>query len=196
VALLENLNELDRSTGKTVPLKTRLASEIYFFYENNVILLHLKEHKFMKTSAIVSINASKETIWKKITDIEHSADFIDSIEKIEIFDNPANSLIGFKWKETRTMFGKKATEIMWITEAEENIFYQTRAESHGSLYITRVEISEQENSSALSMELNAKAVSIGAKIMMILFGLLFKGATRKALLQDLTDIKNTVENAE
>ena len=73
------------------------------------------------------INAPRDRVWKIISDIDKSVDVISGIEKIEVLENPDAGLVGFKWRETRTMFGKQATEVMWITEAEENAYYQTRA---------------------------------------------------------------------
>ena len=62
-----------------------------------------------------------------------------------------NGLVGLKWTETRLMFGKQATETMWITDAEENDYYQTRAESHGSIYISRLEIKDSGDGTELTM---------------------------------------------
>lgn len=141
----------------------------------------------------VVINGSKEAIWRVITDIENASATISGIEKIEILEQPESGLAGLKWRETRTLFGKTATEDMWITESAENEFYETRAESHGSVYISNIRISAQPNGNALTMTLDAKPQSVMAKLLSIPMGLLFKGATKKALLQDLIDIKAAVE---
>ena len=79
----------------------------------------------------VTINGSKEAILAVITNIENASETISGIEKVEVLERPENGLVGLKWRETRTLFGKTATEEMWITDAAENEFYQTRAESHG-----------------------------------------------------------------
>lgn len=90
----------------------------------------------MIISARIKINCTKEKVWELITDIENSANFISGINNIEILNQPREGLIGLKWKETRKMFGKEAEEVMWITESEPYKYYQTRAESHGAIYIT------------------------------------------------------------
>ena len=148
----------------------------------------------MKIEVKINIIGSKENVWRVISDIENSADNISGIEKIEILNKPVDTLIGLKWVETRTLFGKTATETMWITESEENKFYKTRAESHGAVYITQMKISEAEDLVNLSMEFNSMPQTFGARIMGFLFGWLFKNATIKALNQDLMDIKSVVEN--
>ena len=63
---------------------------------------------------------------------------ISGIEKIEVLEKPSHGLVGLKWEETRIMFGKTAIEIMWITEAEDNSHYQTRAEHRNVVYISKL----------------------------------------------------------
>ena len=81
-----------------------------------------------------------------------------------------------------------------ITGLKENEYYTTRAESHGSIYKSTLRIGESENKSILSMEFSAEAQSFMTKFMSATIGLLFKGATIKALKQDLEDIKKYIEN--
>lgn len=150
----------------------------------------------MKLKISVAINSNPESIWEKITDIENATNHISGINKIEILNKPEEGLLGLKWKETRTLFGKTATETMWITEAEKYKYYKTRAESHGSVYTTVISITPENNQVVLSMEFGAKAQSFGAKIMYFLMGWVMKGATKKALMQDLLDIKRSVEQGQ
>jgi len=84
---------------------------------------------------------------------------------------------------------------MWITDVKENEFYKTRAESHGALYTTTLVISEQDGRSRLTMKFDSVAQTFGAKIMAALAGRIFKNATKKALQQDLIDIKAAVEKS-
>jgi len=147
----------------------------------------------MKINVEVPIQGSNEDIWKVITDIENSPANIKGIQKVEIHNNPGESLVGMKWTETRTLFGKTATETMWITDAEKNKYYKTRAESHGAVYTTHTNLFEKDGQTYLGMEFNSEAQSFAAKLMAGVFGLMFKNATRKALHRDLLDIKNVVE---
>ena len=149
----------------------------------------------MKIKAKVSIKGKKEDVWDVITDIEGSVERISAIESVEILEKPASGILGLKWKETRTMFGKEATEIMWVTDVKENEYYQTRAENHGAVYISRLEINEVGQETKLTMGFEGEAQSFGAKIMSFLTGFMFKGATEKALKQDLIDIKAFVEKS-
>lgn len=128
-----------------------------------------------------------------VTDIENSAATLQAIEAVEILERPQQGILGLKWRETRTMFGKTATEVMWVTNAKDGEHYETRAESHGSVYKTRISLQERNGRTGLVMTFEGEPQSVGAKIMWGLTGFLFKGATRKALAKDLADIKATLE---
>ena len=147
----------------------------------------------MQVSVQVSINRSREDIWKTITDIESWADTVSGIEELEILERPESALVGLKWKETRTMFGKKATEVMWVTDATDHESYDVRAESHGSVYESRLSIADEGTGHVLRMDFEAQAQGFIAKILSPIFGVFFKGAAKKALLKDLEDIKAAVE---
>ncbi len=147
----------------------------------------------MKLSVQVNINANRERIWEVISDIKNAVNVVSAIELIEVLEEPDSGILGLKWRETRTMFGKTATEVMWITEVQDGRSYSTRAESHGSIYKTRHEISGVDGDAVLGMEFIGEAQTLGAKILSATMGSLFKGATVKALQQDLDDIKAASE---
>ena len=148
----------------------------------------------MKLTIDIEIKAPKEKVWKVITDIENSVNTISGIEKIEILNKPKDTVVGLKWKETRTIFGKSATETMWITEATENDYYKTRAESNGAIYQTILKLSEKENTTFLTMEFSTEAISLKGKIMAFIFGRMLSKSMKKLIEKDLMDIKNIVEN--
>ena len=92
------------------------------------------------------------------------------------------------------MFGKEATEVMWITDYAENEFYQTRAESHGSVYISRLSVERIESCTKLTMSFTSEAQTFFVKILSFSMGFLVKGSMKKALMKDLNDIKAYVES--
>jgi hypothetical protein len=147
----------------------------------------------MLVEAQVTINGSKAAIWAAITNIENASETISGIENIEVLEKPANGLVGLKWRETRKLFGKSATAEKWITDAAENEFFKTRAEDGGFVFLTTNSISESSGGMTLASSHDSQPQTIVAKLMSIPMGLLFKGVAKKALLQDLNDIKAAVE---
>ncbi|MCB9245800.1 MAG: SRPBCC family protein [Flavobacteriales bacterium] len=147
----------------------------------------------MNLSTQVQINRPPSTVWKVITDFENCPNYIESIKRIDILEKPTDTLLGFKWKETRVMFGKEATEVMWITDYSENEFYQTRAESHGSVYISGLAVEPKDNGTLLTMSFQSQPQTFGAKLFNMLLGSMFKGSMKKAVQKDLQDIKTYCE---
>ena len=147
----------------------------------------------MKAFASVKIYASKEEIWAMVTDPTKWTENIRAILKVEVIEE-GHDFLGFKWKETREMFGKEANETMVVTDLKENEMYKTRAESHGSVYITTVSIEEKEDYCILSQSFEGMPQKLMAKVMMKLMGNSIKKSTEKALKEDLLDIKTYVEN--
>jgi hypothetical protein len=142
----------------------------------------------------VTINGSKAAIWAAITNIENAAEIISGIEKIEVLEKPASGLVGLKWRETRMLFGKPATADKWITDAAENSFYKTRAESDGFVFLSTITISESSSgSNMLTSCHDSQPQGFVARLQSIPMRLFFKGVAKKALLQDLNDIKTAVE---
>ena len=142
----------------------------------------------------VTINGSKPAVWAAIANIENASEIISGIEKIEVVEKPPNGLVGLRWRETRMFFGKPATVEKWITDAAENAFYKTRAESDGFVFLSTISISESSNGSiTLTSSHDSQSQGIVGKILSIPMGLLFKGVAKKALMQDLNDIKSAVE---
>jgi hypothetical protein len=147
----------------------------------------------MIIEAQVTINGSKAAIWAAITNIENASETISGIENIEVLEKPANGLVGLKWRETRMLFGKEATAEKWITDAAENEFYKTKAESDGFVYLCTKSISESSGCITLTESHESKPQGIVAKLVSIPMLFLFKGVAKKAVLQDLNDIKAAVE---
>jgi len=148
----------------------------------------------MIVDAQVNINGSRAAIWAAINDIENAAKIISGIISVEIVNKPADGLVGLKWRETRMMFGQPATVEKWIIESVEHEFYKTRAESDGYIFLTTNRISDTAGGVILTSAHESLPQSMKAKLSMPMM-LLFRGVIKKAILQDLSDIKSAVERA-
>ncbi len=141
----------------------------------------------------VTINGSRAAIWAAITNIENAATIISGIKNIEVLKKPTTGLVGLRWRETRMLFGKPATAEKWITDAAENEFYKTRAEDNGFVFLSTIRISESSGGMTLTSCHDSQPQSLVARFMSIPMSLLFKWVAKKALVQDLIDIKSAVE---
>ena len=139
------------------------------------------------------IAADPAAVWSIVVDIDNWVDTIEAIETIERLDDSEGFGLGTKWRETRIMFGKSATEVMEVTEFEEGVRYATFAESHGSKYHSEIRVDPTDSGSRLTMGFRGEPQSTLAKIADATIGRLFMGATRKALAKDLADIGAAAE---
>jgi hypothetical protein len=149
----------------------------------------------MQLAVDIQISAPRAKVWAAITDIENCTDMISSIIDLDILNLPTDTIVDLKWKETRKMFGKEATETMWITDFVENEYYCTRAESHGSVYITKFSLKEVDGVTTLTMSFTAEAQSIFVKMISTIMSLFIENAMKKELFKDLVDIKKYVEKS-
>ena len=140
----------------------------------------------------VTINGPEAAVWAAITNIENASKIISGILNIEVVEKPANGLVGLKWRETRMFFGKPATVEKWITDAVESEFYRTRAEDNGFVFLSTMSISEGGGGITLASSHETRPRGILARLMSIPM-FLFKGVAKRALIQDLDDIKSAVE---
>jgi hypothetical protein len=146
----------------------------------------------MIVEAQITINGSKAAIWAAITNIQNASEIISGIEKIEVLEKPANGLVGLRWRETRMYFGKPVAVEKWITDAAENEFYITRAESDGFVFLSTMSISQSSGGMTLTTPHDSKPQGLVAKLKSVPM-VLFRGVVKKALLQDLNDIRSAVE---
>lgn len=150
----------------------------------------------MQVSSSIEILAPLMDVWKVIADIESAGTTISGIKSVEILEEASGpSIVGLKWRETREWLGRDAVEVMWITEAREASYYETRAESHGSIYTSRMELAETSSGTQLTMGFNSQPLTFGAKVLWALTGWMAKRSLCKVIDQDLQDIKGAVEKA-
>lgn len=135
------------------------------------------------------VGAPPEAVWGVITDVGSFAETISAVEAVERLDDGTGFDVGTRWRETRKMFGRQATEEMEVTNVDAGRSYVTEAESHGAHYraVTTVE-PRGESGSLVTMTFGATPRSTVAKIADATIGRFFRGATAKALQKDLDDI--------
>ncbi|WP_372761138.1 SRPBCC family protein [Pseudoalteromonas sp.] len=148
----------------------------------------------MHIKVAVIINSPKRKVWAAITNIDNSANMLSSVIDAKVIEQPQHGLIGLKWQETRKMFGKAATETMWITDAVSNEYYCTRAENCGAIYTTKLSLTEAEPGTCLTMTFAASSDSMWVRMMSAVMGLLMNRTMRNMLKKDLDEIKYYVEN--
>ncbi|NJL95010.1 MAG: SRPBCC family protein [Anaerolineae bacterium] len=101
---------------------------------------------------------------------------------------------GMRWRETRLMFGKEATEEMEIRAFLPNQSYDVVAESRGMRYHTRYTFAPQGGGTRVEMVFSGTPTSLPARLMSML-SFFFAGAMRKALHGDLQTLGAVAEQS-
>ena len=137
------------------------------------------------------VAASAETVWRVLTDLDRAEETISAITEIERLDGGTAFGVGTRWRETRIMFGRTATEEMEVTRIDPGRYYVVEAESHGARYRSEMTVEPiAEAAYRLTMSFGAEAQGTISKILALTMGRLFERSTRKALQKDLADIAN------
>lgn len=146
----------------------------------------------MKIACSEHINAPVEKVFAVAADPHHAADVISAITKMEVLtDGPVG--VGTRFRETRIMFGKEATEEMEFSVFDPPRSYTLVADSHGCHYVSTFRFIPDGAGTRVDFEFTGDAHSFGAKVMSAVMGPLMKGTMRKMLAKDLGELKRYVE---
>ena len=130
------------------------------------------------------IRAPRQRVWEVFTDMASAVDRIPGIDSIELL-GPAQFDEGFRWRETRTIFGKAASEEMWITRVEPGVLYEAEADSHGTHYRTRYRFESVDGGTEVFCDFSGTPHSTVARVMGLLTGPLARRSVTSMLRADM-----------
>lgn len=114
-----------------------------------------------------TIQASAEEVFDASTDIHSWAEVVPAITQIEpLTEGPVG--VGTRFRETRVMWGREATEEMEFLEFERPGRYVLGAESHGCRYRTTFTLTPDGSGTKLEMNFDGEPLTFGAKVMTFL----------------------------
>lgn len=145
----------------------------------------------MEVYASRSINAPIDRVFDVFSDISKIGERIEGISQVDILSDVQQGL-GTRWRETRVVFGREATEEMEISSFKPNQSYEVLAASNGSEYHSIYTFTDQGNTTLVEMVHRTNAVSLIAKLM-IPVALIFKGTMKKLFEADLDELKAVCE---
>ena len=140
----------------------------------------------------IEVAAPADRVWAVVTDIGSAQSSIPAIRKIEFLGEKRHGL-GTRWRETRVMFGREATEDLEITEWRPPGEYVVTARSHGCDYRSVVRVLPAPAGARLEFEFGATTRTLVAGILAALTLPFMGRAIRKALSDDLAALKRRCE---
>ena len=139
-------------------------------------------------------SAPADVVWQVMTDLGRTVDVISTITEVERLDDGDGFEVGTRWRETRELFGREASEVLEVTAIDtEGHSYVVEADNRGTHYVSTVGVRPSGDGSELRMTLGAEASGSVGRLLSRTIGRAFEGATRKALEQDLEDIAAAAE---
>lgn len=132
-------------------------------------------------------------MWEALTDLGDMPQVLSGVTHVEVLTAGVFG-VGTRWRETRRMFGKEATEEMWVTASEPPERYVVEAESHGTHYISEWQL-RAEGPSATTVRMTFTGVASGGVTGLLakILGGVGARAVSKAVAKDLDDVAVAVE---
>lgn len=138
------------------------------------------------------VNAPIERVFDVYSDLRRAPERASGIKSLEVLtEGPVG--VGTKFRETRVLFGREATEQMEITEFRRNEMYAVECTSCGTHYRSEFEFRPEGGATLVAMSFDGRPVTKTARILGLVMGALMKGACRRAMEQDLNDLKKAAE---
>lgn len=146
----------------------------------------------MQITCSEHINAPVEKVFSVAADVRNAPEVISAITKMEVLtEGPVG--VGTRFRETRIMFGKEATEVMEFSVFDPPRSYTLVADSHGCHYVSTFRFTPDAGGTRVDFDFTGTAHSVGAKVMSAVMGPLMKGTMRKMLAKDLHELKRHIE---
>ncbi|GAA4480824.1 SRPBCC family protein [Rhodococcus olei] len=141
------------------------------------------------------VEAAPERVWAVLTDIDGADQTLSGVTGVERVSGEGYR-VGTRWRETRRMFDKEATEEMWVAEVDPPHRTVVKAHSAGTDYTTTFDLSPAGDGTELTMTFSATVGSSTLhRLLAATLGRLAMKATARAMSTDLQDIATRVERA-
>lgn len=148
----------------------------------------------MKIEVATEVAAAPAAVFATLTNLEKLPGFLQGVRSVEILD-PGPLRVGTRFRETRMMFGREATEEMTFSVFDPPRRFVLTAENHGTRYITTHEVMPSGSGSRVSLTFEGVPLTLAARLFSVL-GRIFAGNIRKLLAADLAAVKAEAERRQ
>lgn len=139
------------------------------------------------------VAAPVERVWSVVTDTSRWADVMSAIERVEVLEGP-EFRVGTRWRETRTMMGREATEEMRVTAVDAPRGYTVEADSRGAHYVSTFTLTPTGPASTdVAITFAGHPSGAAMRLLASLTAPLARRQAAKALAADLDDLAAAVE---
>ncbi len=138
------------------------------------------------------VEAPVERVFQIASDIPNCAQRISGIARVEMLtDGPVG--VGTRWRETRKFGKHEAVETLSITAFEPDRSYTVGCTSCGCTYATTFHFEPQIGGTNVRMAMDCRPVTLFARVVSPITGLIFGPMMKKCLRKDLEELKAAAE---
>lgn len=139
-------------------------------------------------------SAPADVVWAVMTDLERTPTVLSSVTAVERIAGGPGFDVGARWRETRTMFGRQASEVLAVTSVDvAGRRYVVEADNRGTHYVQAVSVTPTPEGSRLRMSLRSEATGLAGRLLQRSLGRRFESASRDQLAIDLAEIAAAAE---
>lgn len=137
------------------------------------------------------VAAHQEAVFAAFADFENATKTVSAINEIEMLtEGPVAQ--GTRFRETRTVMKREATEVMEVTRYEAGKAYTLECNSCGAHFSSTFEFHAEGDGTRVDFEMTSTPVTLMAKLMSPISSLM-AGTMKKCMAQDMADVKRAVE---
>lgn len=146
----------------------------------------------MTTVTVASqVAAPVERVFAVFTDLEHAAERVSGIKKIELL-TPGDFRLGVRWRETREVLNRLDSSEMEVTSFVRNRTYTITHHKAGVRVDTVFTFEPRGDGTKVSIEFDLENHGIPPGLVALL-GWTIAGKVREVLNHDLADLKQSAE---
>lgn len=138
------------------------------------------------------IEAPVEDVFEAFTDFAGAAEHVQGIKRVEMLtDGPPR--VGTRWRETRIMYGREATETLEITAFEPNRRYTAGCNACGCRLESTFLFQPEGDATRVRVTMDGQPLTTFAKLMAPLTRWMMGPSMKKCMDKDIEDLKKVVE---
>jgi hypothetical protein len=139
------------------------------------------------------VDAPPSVVFALFTDFEHAPEYVSGISRLEIL-TPGPIHIGTRFRETRRMNGHERTEELEVTAFEPGRHFDLRTRVGGTVVCQAYRFLPERTGTTVEVDVESEPLSLAAKLMTPITNRSVAGSMRKAVLQDIEDLRRFAES--
>ena len=140
------------------------------------------------------VEAPPDAAFSAAIDISNWPRFISGVQSVELL-TPGPVAAGTRFRETRSMFGRQASEDMTLAQIEPPRRFLLTAFNHGTAYRAEHLFAPEAAGTRMTLVFDGQPAALLARLFAPL-GWLFRGTIKRQLELDLADLKREAERRQ